>query len=101
MANRLDLHEKLCNILGSRNVYFQPPATIKLQYPAIIYSLSRIRNEYADNVVYSQKRGYTITIIDKSSDSIISDKIVQLPYCVFDRFYAGDGLNHFVYTLYY
>ena len=100
MANRLDLHEMLCNILGSRNVYFQSPESVKMQYPAIVYSLSNIKNNHANNKVYTQSRSYQIIVIDKSPDSIISDKISQLPYCKFDRSYISDGLNHYVYTLY-
>ena len=101
MASRLELHEILCNILGSRNVYFQPPESVKMQYPAIVYSLSNIKNNHANNKVYTQSRSYQIIVIDKSPDSIISDKISQLPYCKFDRSYVSDGLNHYVYTLYY
>lgn len=101
MVSRLNLHEILCDILGSRNVYFQPPESIKLQYPAIIYSLSSMKTKYAEDKVYSQKRGYTVTIVDKNPDSIISDKMSILPYCSFDRFYTANGLNHFVYTLYF
>lgn len=101
MANRLDLHETLCNILGSRNVYFQPPESVKMQYPAIKYSLSNVKNNHANDKVYTQSHSYQIIVIDKSPDSIISEKISQLPYCKFDRSYASDGLNHYVYTLYY
>lgn len=101
MANRLDLHEMLCNILGSRNVYFQPPESVKMEYPAIKYSLSNMKNNHANDKVYTQSRSYQIIVIDKSPDSIISDKISQLPYCKFDRSYVSDGLNHYVYTLYY
>ena len=100
MASRLDLHEILCSILESRNVYFQPPESLKIQYPAIVYSLSNIKNNHANNKVYTQSRSYQIIVIDKSPDSIISDKISQLPYCKFDRSYVSDGLNHYVYTLY-
>lgn len=101
MANRLDLHETLCNILGSRNVYFQPPESVKMQYPAIKYSLSNMKNNHANDKVYTQSRSYQIIVIDKSPDSMISDKISQLSYCKFDRSYVSDGLNHYVYTLYY
>ena len=100
MANRLDLHETLCNILGSRNVYFQPPESVKMEYPAIKYSLSNMKNNHANDKVYTQSRSYQIIVIDKSPDSIISDKISKLPYCKFDRSYASDELNHYVYTLY-
>ena len=101
MANRLDLHETLCNILGSRNVYFQPPESVKMEYPAIKYSLSNMKNNHANDKVYTQSRSYQIIVIDKSPDSMISDKISKLPYCKFDRSYASDRLNHYVYTLYY
>ena len=101
MASRLDLHEMLCDIIGSRNVYFQPPESVKMQYPAIKYSLSNIKNNHANDKVYTQSRSYQIIVIDKSPDSTISDKVSQLPYCEFDRSYASDGLNHYVYTLYY
>ena len=101
MANRLDLHEMLCGILGSRNVYFQPPETIRMDYPAIRYSLSTIKNDHADDKVFLQNRCYTVTVVDKNPDSIISNKVSTLPKCKFDRFYTASGLNHYVYTLYY
>ena len=37
MKTRYELHEFLCEILGSRNVYFQPPESVKMKYPAIVY----------------------------------------------------------------
>ena len=100
--NRLKLHEKLCEILGSRNVYFQPPASVKMQYPAIVYNLKDIDPKYANNLVYTRFFCYAITVIDRNPDSEIVDEISQLPMCSMDRpSYASDGLNHFVFTLYY
>lgn len=100
--NRLKLHEKLCEILGSRNVYFQPPASVKMQYPAIVYNLKDIDPKHANNLVYARFFCYAITVIDRNPDSEIVDKISQLPMCSMDRpSYASDGLNHFVFTLYY
>ena len=75
MANRLDLHEMLCNILGTRNVYFQPPESIKMSYPAIRYRLSEIINTMADNRVYTQSHSYELIVIDKDPDGILKDKI--------------------------
>ena len=54
MRSRLDLHEKLVEILGSRNVYFQPPATVKMQYPCIIYKRNVMDAAYANNSKYSK-----------------------------------------------
>ena len=101
MGNRLDLQALLEKLLGSRNVYFQPPASVKMQYPAIVYSRSRIRNTHADDSVYRQLPEYEVTVIDSDPDSDIVMKVSALPYCTYDRHYTADGLNHDVFTLNY
>lgn len=101
MSNRLDLHEMLCEILGSRNVYFQPPESVRLAYPAIIYTLSNIRNKFADNRVYIQGDSYAITVIDDNPDSDIVRRISKLPQCRYDRGYVSDNMYHTVFTLSY
>lgn len=100
MGRRLDLHEKLCEILGSRNVYFQPPATVKMSYPAIRYRLYGIDNNSGDNVPYLQFYGYEITLIHKDPDNDVVEKLSKLPYCRFNRHYAAENLNHYVFILY-
>ena len=40
MASRLNLQDKLEEVLGSKQVYFQPPESLKLKYPCIVYSRS-------------------------------------------------------------
>ena len=101
MNTRLDLHELLCDVLGSRNVYFQPPESLKMSYPAIVYSRSRIYNTFANNSVYKQKRAYDLTVIDENPDSEIVDKISKLPLCRFDRHFTSDNLNHDTFTIHY
>lgn len=101
MGTRLELHEILIDILGSRNVYFQPPETTKLQYPAIVYSRSRIENRRANNNVYKQSLAYEVTVIDSNPDSEIPLKISLLPMCRHDRHFKSDNLNHDVFTLYF
>lgn len=98
---RLEVHEKLCEILGSRNVYFQPPASVAMRYPAIVYSLGKIDNTFANNDVYRQTRSYEITIIDKDPDSKIVDRVSLMPKFRFDRRYTSDNLYHNVFTLNY
>lgn len=98
---RLQLHEILCGILGSRNVYFQPPESVKMQYPAIVYSLDDIENRYADDGVYLSCRRYAITVIDKDPDSLIIGKVAALPTCRYNRHYAKDNLNHDVFTIFF
>lgn len=101
MDSRPNLQTKLEQILGSRNVYFQPPESIKLNYPAIVYKRSNIQNTFADNEVYKQSYFYEITVIDRKSDSQITKKLSKLPKIRFDRSFTYDNLNHDVFTIYY
>ena len=99
--SRLDLHEILCEVLGSRNVYFQPPESIKLKYPCIVYEKNYVQNLKADNKNYTTHKRYTVTVIDKDPDSDVPDKLLELPYTSYDRHFVSDNLNHEVLTLYY
>ena len=101
MGTRLELHEVLCNIIGSRNVYYQPPESIKMNYPAIVYSRNDISNKYGDDIPYMQSVSYQVTVIDKDPDSTIASDVSKLPYCRFNRHFTSDNLNHDVFTLYY
>lgn len=101
MATRVDLQNVLEELLGSRSVYYQPPESLKMSYPAIVYSRKTIDNSYANNSVYKQNYAYEITVIDKNPDSEIVNKVSKLPTCRFDRHFKSDNLNHDVFTLYY
>lgn len=101
MNNRLKLQKMLEELLGSSYVYFQPPEGIKMNYPAIVYSLNDIVNKSANNRVYIQNNSYVIKVIDKNPDSLIVDKISKLPKCIYDRSYKSEGLNHTIFTLYF
>lgn len=101
MNSRLELQELLERTLGSRNVYFQPPPTIRMQYPAIVYSRAPIENRYANNNAYLQNRAYQLVVIDKNPDSAVVQKVALLPYCKHVRNYKSDNLNHDVFTIYF
>lgn len=101
MASRLELHEILCGILGTKNCYFQPPSSVRMQYPAIVYSIKDIESRYADDKSYRKLPCYEMILIDKNPDSMFVEKLLDLPYCSFDRHYESDNLNHDVLTIYY
>ena len=101
MADRKGLHNRLVEILGSRNVYFNPPETIKLQYPCIIYNLDNKELVKADNENYLKRNYYNVTLIHPDPVNIIQDMIMDLPYCKFTSFYSVDDLNHYRYQIYY
>ena len=101
MPSRLNLQTELETILGSRNVYFQPPSSVRMQYPAIVYSRKGIEKRSANDGAYRKLSSYEVILIDKNPDSKFVNKILDLPYCSFDRHYESDNLNHDVFTLYY
>lgn len=101
MENRLSLHEVLCDILGSRNVYFQPPENIKMNYPAIIYSREGIDSTHADDMKYLHNHRYQIMVVGTDPDTDLIDKMLEIQRCRYDRHYIADNLHHDVFTLYY
>ena len=75
-SNRESLHDLLVELLGSPNVYFDPPENLKMKYPAI-------------------------TIIDEDPDSEIIDRISQLPMCTYEQQFTSNGMNHIVFIINY
>lgn len=100
MGNRLGLHTLLLSI-GGPNVYYQVPPNMIIKYPCIKYEMKKIGNEHANDAVYIQDTSYTITIMNKEVDDVVTDKISKLQKCSFDRRFVSDGIYHNVFNLYY
>lgn len=101
MSSRTSLQSLLETALGSSNVYFQPPTSVRMAYPAIVYSLERPDVLHADNIKYRNYKCYRLTYIHKNPDDPIYDTIEDLPLCSFDRRYVSENLYHDVFTIYY
>jgi hypothetical protein len=101
MADRLGLQKLLEECLGSKNVYYQAPSSVRMKYPAIRYSRLNIENTFADDNVYAQNHSYEVIIIDKNPDSVVVDRVSKIPSSHYQRHYTADGLNHDVFTIYY
>jgi hypothetical protein len=101
MEKRLELQNVLEDILNSSEVYFQPPESVKMHYPAIRYERDAIENRFADNEVYYQAIRYAITAMYYDPDDDLPIKLSQLPRCRHDRHYKADNLNHDVFIIYY
>lgn len=98
----LELNAKLREILGSNNVYFQPPKDLDMKYPAIRYENNIHDIDNADNMSYRLKRGYTVTHMSKIHDTaFIEAMLYSFKYIRFDREYTADNLYHNVFILYY
>jgi hypothetical protein len=101
MADRLDFQSVLEELLGSRNVYYQPPESTKMQLDAIRFSKKNIDTKYANNAKYSMMDCYDVIVIAKRPDHPVIKKLLALPYSSWDRHYVADNLNHDVLTIYF
>lgn len=99
--NRLALNEKLCSILGSRNVYHDPPSNTHLNYPCIIYKRAAVESRRADNIRFINWYPYEVQIISKDPDYELFDTF--LSYFEYGREgapFVSDNLHHSNFTIY-
>lgn len=82
------------------HVYYQPPPSVKLIYPCIIYERRSGDSIYADDITYRFMYSYTVTYIDPNPDSEVPEELVKLPMCKMDRCFTSDNLNHSVFIIY-
>lgn len=101
MGSRVELHEELKEVLGSDNVYFQPPSSMKMKFPCIVYERVRINTQYANNNPYQHYVVYQVTYIDKYPDSDIPMKLADMHQSAFERAYKANEMYHTVFRLTY
>lgn len=102
MERRYKLNEALQKVLGSNNVYFEPPENLKLNYDCIIYKRNRAKKFRADNKRYINHEFYELLIISKNPDNHIADELEKsFEYCEHQRSFTTNGLHHSVVYLYY
>jgi hypothetical protein len=96
---RLDLQQYLVTLTS--NVYFQPPENVKLKYPCIVYSRTRIDGTFANNDVYKLDHGYRLIYITRDPDDPLIDVLAKLQTCRFQREFVSDSLYHDEYIIYW
>lgn len=101
MGSRTNLHKVLKDVPGIIEVYYQPPESMKLEYPCIVYKLSRFNNRHADDKEYIKRKAYDLTLISQKPDVPAVDYLESLPYCTLQRPFVSNNLNHYNYTIYY
>lgn len=102
MASRQKLHEELVYLLGNNNVYFQPPSSVTLKYPCIIYSLSRTDTARADNKNYIKTNEYHVKHIFKSLTNELKDQLLDnFQMISHDNRFIAEGLYNDDFTLFY
>jgi hypothetical protein len=97
---RLKAYDILSNVLGSDQVYYDPPESVKMKYPCFVYTLSKINKTEANNSSYLQHSRFDITFIRKQADSEVVDRLLHVKYCEHNRTFKSNDLYHDVFTLY-
>lgn len=71
MSKRAELSETLHGLCP--NVYFQPTINTQITYPCIIYTLTTVNVDHADNEKYIKRREYSLQYIGTNPDPVIED----------------------------
>ena len=106
LLTRMDLQSALVGVVGEGRVFYEPPETLKLTYPCIVYNLARMHTVGADNRSnYIRYDSYTVTLITHDpevtrSDEHLVEKLIGIGHIVFDRQFVSDNLHHYVFTVY-
>lgn len=100
MGKRLKLQSELLQF--TPNVYYQPPESVKLTYPCIVYGLSRIVSRYADNKNYMNHKCYNLTYISLDPvEDLLQQILNHFKLIRLDRIYTADNLYHYSFVLFY
>lgn len=100
MRTYRDLLNLLQRAVRHNRVYFQPPENLKIEYPAVVFHLSKIEIDHASDVPYKGAKEYSVALITKDPEPDVIDEILKIPYSSLDTTYISDGMNHFVFTVY-
>ena len=82
------------------NIYFDPPESKKLDFPAIVYTRKTTDTVNADNRKYIIYDRFQITYIHKDKDDEMVEKILNLPRCLHDDEFQTNDMYHDVFTIY-
>lgn len=98
LMNQQTLHSRLTAIVT--RAYFQPPASIKMDYPCVVYRLADTWDLNADNTNYLRMLRYDVVYITKSpaDDNVLS--LLNLEHTNLNSTYEKDNLYHYSYTIY-
>lgn len=90
----------LDNVSEDLEVYYQPPANYKINYPAIIFNKTGGGYDFADDEVYSKQMEYDVKVIYKNPNEDFEESMSNIQFCSPTRSFVSNGLYHDVYKLY-
>lgn len=109
MRSRQKLQGELEQILGTsslpaekRRVYFQPPSGTNVEYPCIIYELSRTDVHPADNSKFIKYNEYHVKHLFKSLKNELKDNLLDhFHHISHDTRFVSNSIYNDDFTLFY
>ncbi len=107
MANELkweQLRDKLYLVNNTKNVYYNPPTSIRMEFPCFRFELNNLDVKHADNFAYSRKPRWAVTYITRDVEDVekVAEQMLDIfQYCNFDTSFRSDNLEHAVFNLYF
>lgn len=99
-TEREEFHSLLKELLGSDQVFFQPPTNTQMAYPAIVYNRAKTDKRYAGNRPFRINERFTVTLICRAPNKELFNKLIQLPMCSHSTSFAANNLNHDVFDIF-
>lgn len=98
---RKELQSALEGITGVNKVYFQPPESIRLEYPCIVYSIKNHGFNHANDDKYIGVDKYEAVLIQKTYNESLIKSILRMKFCSHDAEYLNDNLYHDAFTIFW
>jgi hypothetical protein len=90
---------KLKEITELTNVYYDPPESVLMEYPAIVYKKTNMPARYANNKKYIKRLAFEVKVIAEDADTKYVDLINDMDFSHYDRHYVAYDLHHDVFTI--
>ena len=98
-SKRLLLQDVLTGFLEiGHKAYFQPPESVKMEYPSIVYHLEYMPTVHADDTPYKVNERYLVTYITRDPDDQTPSLMAKEKGFSYDRYYSAENLHHHVFT---
>ena len=81
------------------HVYFQPPESVKMQYPCFVYHQSQDDVIHGNDRPYLHREVYEVPYITRQAEPVLPEAMKGLPNTRFNRRYTAENLNHFAFTV--
>ena len=93
-------HRLLASVAPHCRLYYNPPENFKMEYPAVVYNLSKIKKKRASNISYLSNKQYEVTLITKDPEDQAIDGLANITMAEFERHFESDLLHHYVFNIY-